>query len=69
MIIARHLLKALVDAEMDLSQIEEKKSTHPFFGLMLSVASALLVGGSFILQKKGLIRSTAQMSNRGKQCK
>jgi len=36
------------------------KASHPFIGLLLSVVSALLVGGSFILQKKGLLRSTSK---------
>ena len=34
------------------------KSSHPFYGVLLSVVSAVLVGGSFILQKKGIIYST-----------
>ena len=64
----RYLLKATSGSELDLalSEQEDEKPSHPFFGLLLSVASALLVGGSFILQKKGLIRSTAQLSHKGK---
>jgi len=34
------------------------KSSHPYLGLLLSVISAVLVGASFILQKKGILHST-----------
>ena len=63
----RHLLKVTSGSELDLAvnEPENEAPSHPFIGLMLSFGSALLVGGSFILQKKGLIRSTAQLSNKG----
>uniref|UniRef100_H2XR17 Uncharacterized protein n=1 Tax=Ciona intestinalis TaxID=7719 RepID=H2XR17_CIOIN len=48
---SRSLLSDLPDTE------ETPKASHPYFGLLLSVISAVLVGGSFILQKKGLIRN------------
>ena len=42
------------------------KSSHPYFGLLLSVISAVLVGASFILQKKGILHSTRR--NHRKYC-
>ncbi|CAK8679967.1 unnamed protein product [Clavelina lepadiformis] len=38
--------------------IEEDAPSHPFIGLLMSTVSAILVGGSFILQKKGVLRGS-----------
>ena len=60
----RHLMQD--DDNKDLDSLDENaKPSQPFLGLLLSVISALLVGGSFILQKKGLIKSTAKLSSKG----
>ena len=53
--------------EQDIMQdAQTDKPSHPFLGLLLSMISAFLVGGSFILQKKALIKSTSELSLKGK---
>ena len=64
MMLSKHLLQ-VSNVEVLETVEENARPSHPLFGLLLSVISALLVGGSFILQKKGLIKATAKLSSKG----
>nr|CAB3264330.1 magnesium transporter NIPA2-like [Phallusia mammillata] len=42
---------------VETENVDSPAESHPFIGLLLSVVSAILVGSSFILQKKGILRT------------
>lgn len=54
-----------MEESVDAVEVDGGAESHPFIGLLLSVVSAVLVGSSFILQKKGILRTVSSPAKQG----